>query len=297
MKQAKKESFLMKFFRKLEWNSMAWSLRRLYCPVKKDDLVLEIGSGANPYPRANVLCDAYLETAERYFTPLVYDRPTVIAFAENLPFKDDTFDFVIASHVLEHSADPQKFLGEIQRIGKAGYIETPDAFFERLCSYPMHRLEVIEENGELIIYKKTAPIEDKYLNKLFGKKVSTIFPEWVSKYPFNFHLRYYWSKEQGGIKYQIINPDYKFDWNFPREEKRSPQSANFRNKLRKTIISLVRNIFSQNKRNKQINVLAYLKCIKCDSDILEKRESAIQCLKCNHKYKIINRNLINFTNL
>jgi len=284
----------MRLFRKLGFDSTAWSLRRLYCPVKKGDLVLEVGSGGNPYFRANVLCDAYLETSERYFEPLIYDRPTILAFAENLPFKDNAFDFVIASHVLEHSANPDRFLKEIQRVGKFGYIEVPDAFFERLCSYPMHRLEIMERNGELIIYKKTAPIEDRYLNELFNKKVSAIFPKWISKHPFDFHLRFFWSKEQGGIKYQIINPNYKFDWRFPQEEKTSSQQISFRNKIKKMIISLLRNMFSQNKRNRQINIMAYLKCIKCGSDVLERRESTIHCRKCNHKYKIINKNIINF---
>jgi hypothetical protein len=82
------ESRAMRLFRKLGFNSIAWSLRRLHCPVKKTDLVLEVGSGGNPYFCANVLCDAYFETQERFFARLVCDRPTVIASAENLPFKD-----------------------------------------------------------------------------------------------------------------------------------------------------------------------------------------------------------------
>ena len=91
----KLESFLMHFFRILGFDSLAWSLRRFYCPVKKNDLVLEVGSGGNPYFRSNVLCDAYFETIERHFEPLVSDRPTVLAFTENLPFKDNVFDAVI----------------------------------------------------------------------------------------------------------------------------------------------------------------------------------------------------------
>ena len=111
----KSDSQIMTLFRKIGLESIAWSLRRLYCPVDKNDLVLEVGSGGSPYFRANVLCDAFEETSERYFAPLIKDRPTIIAFAEKLPFKNEAFDFVIASHVLEHSADPTNFL----RTGKS----------------------------------------------------------------------------------------------------------------------------------------------------------------------------------
>lgn len=103
----------MRVLRKIGLDSLAWSLRRLHCPVTKEALVLEVGSGSSPYFRANVLCDAHEETLERFHEKLVSDRAAIIAFGERLPFKDDAFDFVIASHVLEHSSDPVGFLTEI----------------------------------------------------------------------------------------------------------------------------------------------------------------------------------------
>lgn len=41
-----------------------------------------------------------------------------ICEGDDLPFKDDTFDFVIASHVLEHFYDPIDTLGEWLRVVK-----------------------------------------------------------------------------------------------------------------------------------------------------------------------------------
>ncbi len=79
--------------------------------------------------QSQCVCDAYGESRERFFARLVHDRPTMIAFGERLPFKDGSFDFVIASHVLEHSAEPEKFLSESQRVRKAGYIKVPDALW------------------------------------------------------------------------------------------------------------------------------------------------------------------------
>ncbi len=150
MTGVKGASFLMRFFDKIGLHSLAWSARRLYCPVNKDALVLDVGSGGNPYPRANVLLDAYEDTPERFHLPLVKDRPMVFGVGEQMPFRDKAFDFVIASHILEHTSEPEKFIAELMRIGKAGYIETPDGFFERINPFRFHRLEVSLVNGALV---------------------------------------------------------------------------------------------------------------------------------------------------
>lgn len=285
----------MKFFRKLGFDSIAWSLRRLYCPVNKKALVLEVGSGGNPYFRANVLCDAYLEeTPERNFVSLVYDRPIILAFAENLPFRDDVFDFVIASHVFEHSKNPEKFLKEIQRVGKAGYIEVPDAFMERVCAYPIHRLEISERSGELIIRKKKGPIQDQELRNFFIYKASQVFSDWVSKHPFHFHIRYYWSKNTGGIKYKVINPKYEFDWEVPNSE-RNTFKEKFISKIKRLILVIIRKIFSQNKRNKKIDLLDLLICNNCKSLSLDRNNDGVFCKECLKNYPFIRDEIVDFT--
>lgn len=100
--------------------------------------------------------DAYEETRERHWATLFHDRPTVLSFGENLPFKDKSFDYVISAHVLEHSPYPENFLAELQRVSRAGYIETPDAFMERINPYKDHRLEVTLRDSGLVMRKKTA---------------------------------------------------------------------------------------------------------------------------------------------
>lgn len=289
MAKIKIESSLMSFFRKLGFDSIAWSLRRTYCPVKKDALVLEVGSGGNPYFRANILCDAYFETQERFFVPLTYDRPTIIASAENLPFKNDAFDFVVASHVLEHSPNPQKFLEEIQRVGKSGYIEVPDAIMERLTHYTFHRLEIAERDGKLLIRKKKNFIQDKELAELFDYRAINVFPEIISKYPFHFHVRYYWSKDEGGIKYKIINPEYEFDWELPSLDKGAAKDEfNLKSFLKNQTLLLVRRLFSQNKRNNGINIMKFIMCNKCNGNSFElnKEKTGINCKSCEGKYVI-----------
>ena len=283
----KSDSQIMTLFRKIGLESIAWSLRRLYCPVDKNDLVLEVGSGGSPYFRANVLCDAFEETSERYFAPLIKDRPTIIAFAEKLPFKNEAFDFVIASHVLEHSADPTNFLSELQRVAKAGYIEVPDAFMERLTNYTYHRLEISEDNNGLVIKKKKDFIEDKELYSLFRAKASDIFPKWMASYPFQFHVRYYWSKNNGGIKFKIVNPKIDCNWSVPNEgEEASLERKSTIGKLKTIILSIIRGLFSQNKRNKSIDINSLLRCSNCQNEDFNINKNTATCRACKKDYKI-----------
>lgn len=287
----KSTSFIMQLFRKIGLDSIAWSLRRVYCPVKKTDLVLEVGSGGNPYFRSNVLCDAYFESGERFFAPLIYDRPTIIAPAENLPFKDGAFDFVIASHVLEHSEDPESFLSELQRVAKAGYIEVPDAFMERLTHYGFHRLEITDVDGTLVIRKKKNHIHDQEISNLFNKSRS-IFPELVQKHPFQFHVRYYWNKNEGGIKYKVFNPEYKFDWDLLVEKNGVKDKFRMGAFVKTKILALIRKFFSQNRRNLKIKILDLMMCSKCKKNDLELKSSFIACKNCSEKYPIYGKNQI-----
>lgn len=97
------------------------------------DEVLDVGSGNQPTPMSTVLLDLYLrDDSHRSEHPLKLDeRPFINASVEYLPFKDKAFDYVIASHVLEHVDDPVRACKEIQRVGKRGYVECPSPFLEQ----------------------------------------------------------------------------------------------------------------------------------------------------------------------
>jgi ubiquinone/menaquinone biosynthesis C-methylase UbiE len=53
------------------------------------------------------------------------DKKFVLIQNKDLPFKDNEFDFIYASHVIEHVDDVSYFIKELQRISKQGYIELP----------------------------------------------------------------------------------------------------------------------------------------------------------------------------
>lgn len=281
------ESWSMKIALALGMSKIAWSLRRLHCPVGAKELVLEIGAGGNPYFRSNVLVDAYESTGERHWVPLTMDRPTVLAFAEKLPFKDKEFDFVIASHVLEHSLDPVRFLDEMQRVSRAGYIEVPDAFMERINPYPDHRLEITARNGQLIIRKKNAPQVDPELVALYEDRVKQVVTSSViPANPFEFHVRYYWT---GTIDYIIVNPEADiFVVEAEQPNTRLLHKATVRRKVQALLLKTIRNLFSQHARNSKIDLIQLLQCTSCRKSELFGKADAVVCRGCGKSYPVRN---------
>lgn len=276
------QSSAMKFFKALGLERVAWSLRRLHCPVPASALVLDVGSGGNPYPRANVLLDAYEDTFERYHASLVKDRPLVFGKAERMPFRDKAFDFVVASHVLEHTSDPKAFLEELMRVGRAGYIETPDAFFERINPFRFHRLEVTDHQGRLFIYKKPSWRPHSEWVDLYERKVKDAeFIRFLKKHPVPFYVRYYW---QDSIDYDIVNPQVDAAWSFPPATAQDQEMAprNFRQRL----VELLRYAMSQRSRNSTLNITGLLRCPTCFHPDLVKDGSRLHCASCGTSYDV-----------
>jgi SAM-dependent methyltransferase len=96
--------------------------------------ILDIGPGHNPFHGVtHVLERDVSEGRERSGQALQVpgDAKLIVGDAADLPFAGTTFDFVYASHVLEHVEAPEQACREIMRVGKAGYIETPSPFLEQ----------------------------------------------------------------------------------------------------------------------------------------------------------------------
>ena len=276
------ESSAMRLFKCLGMEKFAWALRRLYCPVSAEALVLEVGSGGNPYARANVLLDAYENTRERHWVPLKSDRPTVLGFVENLPFRDKAFDFVIASHVFEHSTDPVSFLRELQRVAKAGYIEVPDAFMERINPYRDHRLEITVRQEKLVIRRKPQWAVDKTLIELYSDRAkSYIACHLIPSHPFAFHVRYYWNEH---IDFMVLNPEIDVSWQPPEDEFARPRDES--SGVRKKILDLLRQLMSQRVRNRNIDLTPLLRCPTCHADNIERSEAGFCCQTCGAFYEM-----------
>lgn len=124
--------------------------------IAPGSVVLDIGSGAYPFPLATVLCDRFIETTRHRYEKIVLDRrPFLLIDIEHMPFPDKIFDFVYCSHVLEHVDNPLQGCAEIVRVGKRGYIETPTLAKDMLFSWAkgMHKWHVVSISNKLIFFE------------------------------------------------------------------------------------------------------------------------------------------------
>jgi ubiquinone/menaquinone biosynthesis C-methylase UbiE len=112
--------------------------------IKPTDKVLEIGPGAYPYPRSDILLEYEFESpnmaeAQRGYEPALKTDKTVIFYKGDIfPFKDKEFDYVICSHVIEHVSNVDQFISEINRVGKSGYLEYPTIYYDYVYNIPEH---------------------------------------------------------------------------------------------------------------------------------------------------------------
>ena len=110
-------------------------LRRL----PDDARVLDVGGWAWPLPRADWVIDLMpyetrglygSDSAPERFSEQTWIRRDICA-REPWPFADGEFDFVVCAQTLEDVRDPIWVSEEINRVGRAGYVEFPSRLDEQ----------------------------------------------------------------------------------------------------------------------------------------------------------------------
>ena len=134
--------------------------------------ILDIGCGYNASKFAKVICDVQ-DLSNHY-----QDKKFIRLTEKKLPFKDKEFDFVVASHVMEHVEDVNFFIKELERVSKKGYIELPtmledNLVFENKKDHLWH-MDFDDVENKLLISKEVQYFEPvltvstiKKLNEVF----------------------------------------------------------------------------------------------------------------------------------
>ena len=174
------------------------SRARILERLADDEVVLDIGGWADPFPRADWVIDlmpyetrglyereGWIEARpaerERFGADTWIERD--ICAREPYPFADGEVDFVICSQTLEDVRDPIWVCQEICRVGKAGYIEVPSRLEEQswgvygeFVGWPHHHWLIDVEGDRIEFVFKDHGIHarpDNYLPRAFWERLST----------------------------------------------------------------------------------------------------------------------------
>ena len=180
--------------------------------------ILDIGCGYTANPNANYIADVQ-DFSDFYKNRKIFTRIT----DKILPFKDNEFDFVIASHVIEHVEDFEFFIKELERISKKGYIELPTRLGDNLVfentSDHIWWFTFCDTEKKLLASRRNQTLEP-FLSVNTGKKISDSFRE-------SFVLELLWKDKI----------DYRFD-----EEINNERISKF------TFVTIVKKYFSKKIR-------------------------------------------------
>ena len=161
--------------------------------------ILDIGCGFTAHEKASVICD--IQDLSNFYK----NKKFVKLENKTLPFKNKEFDFVIASHVIEHVQDVEYFLSELQRVSSKGYIEVPtiledNLVFENKNDHLWH-IEFDDNNNNLLISKRVQYLEP-VVTVSIAKKLSKYFRQ-------SLILELFW---ENSIEYKIKkNLNLKFE--------------------------------------------------------------------------------------
>jgi len=150
--------------------------------IPEDALVLEVGAGGFPHPRASIIVDKFPgEDGERQRGGASLELAgldLVQADLTALPFADKQFDYVILSHVIEHipAEDLPGAARELMRVARSGYIEAPSIVYEAIRQIDEHLWYVLCENDTVYLASKgdQRPQVASLLEPLFAEPDITI---------------------------------------------------------------------------------------------------------------------------
>ena len=182
--------------------------------------ILDIGCGFRAHPNASVIADV------QDFSDFYKKKKFIKIKEKNLPFKDKEFDFVIASHVIEHVDDFEFFIKELERISTKGYIELPTRLGDNLV-FENKKDHIwwftYDDDSNLIIASKKNQLIEPFITVATAKVLEKIFRE-------SLVIEIRWEEKI----------DYKIDNNIKHE---SFEEISFKKLIKKYFSKKIRSLF------------------------------------------------------
>ena len=187
--------------------------------------ILDIGCNIAPVEFAQTVAD--VQNFSKFYEEK--NKKFVLIKDKKLPFSNKQFDFVYASHVIEHVEDLSLFINEIKRISRQGYIELPTILEDNLVlsanSSEDHKwmFKFDDVDKVLLVEKKKQLIEPfithgVLFNSLRKNFRSSLVLELYWENEINYEFRDFTVKAKKPIFFSIIK---KYFSHFVRKNKKA----------------------------------------------------------------------------
>lgn len=231
---------------------------------------------------------------------------TVVACdAEALPFPDGTFEYAVCSHLIEHVNHPDRVLAELSRVAAAGYIECPNADYDKLDTPPYHKWFVTLEDGVLVLRQKDRAVFDPGIKDLmyetfykdggfwssFWRHLDRFFVmlEWRDEIPYRVEYLDFPDGTPGSADNSILDD---FEWAKKQGFTLGDQQVGFdrviSNRASNPLIDglwKVLRLVARGKRS-EIDWRTVVVC-PVDHGHLDEKESSVVCRSCGAAYKVV----------
>jgi uncharacterized protein YbaR (Trm112 family)/SAM-dependent methyltransferase len=260
--------------------------------IKRGQRVIDIGSGHAPLIRADVLCDRFpVETTQRPI-PAIY-MPVgrfVVGDIQDLPFKDNAFNYAYCCNILEHLSDPAKACSEISRIASAGLIRTPSWLWEIMGGSAAHLWLISVKNNKLIFRRKT--LDDKALHSRIPANIrnSKPYEELFDFFYEDFYVDFFW---RDSINIEVVYDDTSEFYLFNEDESGEITEEKLYRRIaggRRLSRMFKVMIFESLRRllgGKNIDLSDLMACPRCKKVFVDKQINRLICRECKVEYPVI----------
>ena len=180
---------VISFFLILLAGRALWTFRKFKFETKRGT-VLYMGTDTIPPPRADIIV-RFVGNKDNFRSEIDTKNRQIYCFCDptELPLKSKSIDYLIVSNLVEFCNYPTKLLKEVERVAKAGYLESPHVIAEYLYPHPFRVNEIVYHEQKFLIRRKHTAFKDEMLAKANLVKTDQLFSKLFNWCPQFFTVR------------------------------------------------------------------------------------------------------------